>query len=272
MNQPPDRWAAGDAYEAFMGRWSRKVATEFLKWLAPTPRSSWLEVGCGTGALTQAICQLATPSSLFACDPSADFVSFARSAVGNCPARFLTAGVDDLPRLDGGFDLVVSGLVLNFLANSLNAVRSMRDRLRPEGTLAAYVWDYAEGMQFLRFFWDEATALDPAAKPLDEAVRFPHCSPAALMQLFQEAGFDAVEVGTLQIATDFPSFDSYWTPFLGGTGPAPSYVTSLDPEARGRLRFQLEKRLVRSPEEAIQLSARAFAIRGLAPLEAEHTA
>jgi hypothetical protein len=121
-------------------------------------------------------------------------------------------------------------------------------------------------MQFLRIFWEEAVALDPSAAQLDEATRFPICHPDALIQLLQQAGFDSVEVGTLQIATVFPGFDAYWTPFLGGTGPAPSYVGSLDPDSRERLRMRLERRLIRSPEGSIGLTARAFAVRGLAPL------
>jgi SAM-dependent methyltransferase len=267
LSEHPDRWAAGDAYEAFMGRWSRLLAIEFLKWLAPTPHANWLEVGCGTGALTQAICQRAAPASLLACDPTAEFVSFARRSTRKCPAEFLLAGSDTLPRRDGGFDVIVSGLVLNFLPHPLEAVRSMRERLRPRGTLAAYVWDYAEGMQFLRIFWDEAVALDQSASPLDEALRFPHCRPDALLHLFNQAGIDSLDAGPLQIATDFPDFDAFWTPFLGGTGPAPSYVASLDPGARQRLRMRLEKRLVRSSGGPIRLEARAFAVRGCSPLQ-----
>jgi SAM-dependent methyltransferase len=187
----------------------------------------------------------------------------------NCPAQFLIAGAEDLPRRDGGFDIIASGLVLNFLPHALESVRSMEERLRPRGTLAAYVWDYAEGMQFLRIFWDEAVALDPPAAQLDEALRFPLCRPDALVQLFQQAGFEAVEARPLQISTIFPDFDAYWTPFLGGTGPAPSYVGSLSSDAREMLRRRLDKRLSPSTGGTIRLTARAFAVRGLAPLGTE---
>lgn len=267
MNEPLDRWAAGDAYEAFMGKWSRQVAIEFVKWLAPVPSANWLEVGCGTGALTQVICQHTHPTSLLACDPSPAFVSYARSATLNCPAQFLLAGADDPPRRDGGFDVVVSGLVLNFLPHPLNALRVMMDRVRPRGLLAAYVWDYAEGMQFLRVFWDEAVALDPSAAQLDEARRFSICQPDALIKLFKQAGLDAVETAELQVTTVFPDFDAYWVPFLGGTGAAPSYIASLDLDIRQELRRRIERRLTRSPQGSIRLTARAFAVRGLAPLK-----
>jgi hypothetical protein len=130
--------------------------------------------------------------------------------------------------------------------------------------LAAYVWDYAEGMQFLRFFWDEAVALDPSAAPLDEGRRFPLCRPDALRQLFEQAGLDSVETRALEIVTAFPDFDAYWSPFLGGTGPAPSYVDSLEPDARRQLRLRLEQRLTPSADGSIQLTARALGVRGLA--------
>ncbi len=142
MNRSFDKWAAGDAYETFMGRWSRRVADDFLEWLAPMARAHWLEVGCGTGALTEVICQRAEPASLLACDPSPEFVSFARNSIKDISVTFLIAGADNLPRRDGGFDVVVSGLALNFIPQPSDAVRSMRDRTRRGGVLAAYVWDY----------------------------------------------------------------------------------------------------------------------------------
>jgi trans-aconitate methyltransferase len=266
MVEPPQRtdaWVAGDAYETFMGRWSRRVADDFLEWLAPKPRANWLEVGCGTGALTEAICQRAEPASLVACDPSPEFVSFARNSIMDSSVSFLIAGADDLPRRDGGFDVIVSGLVLNFVPQSLDAVRSMRERIGRGGMLAAYVWDYAEGMQFLRIFWDEAVALDPSAAQLDEGRRFPLCRPDALIQLYEQAGIDLVEVRAFEIATAFPDFDAYWSPFLGGTGPAPSYVDSLDWDARRQLRLRLQQRLTPSADGSIRLTARALGVRGL---------
>ena len=263
QNKAFDKWARGDAYESFMGRWSRRVADDFLQWLDPLPRANWLEVGCGTGALTEAVCRLAKPASLIACDPSPELLSFARRSITDTSVAFRIGGADDLPRRDGDFDLIVSGLVLNFLPHPSDGVRSMRERLRRGGTLAAYVWDYAEGMQFLRFFWDEAVALDPSAAPLDEGRRFPLCRPDALRQLFEQSGLDSVETKALEIVTAFPDFDEYWSPFLGGTGPAPSYVDSLEQDARRQLRLRLEQRLTPSADGSIQLTARALGVRGL---------
>lgn len=181
-----------------------------------------------------------------------------------CPATFVVAGSDDLPRREGGFDVVVSGLVLNFLPQPVYAVSSMRDRTRNGGVVAAYVWDYAEGMEFLRVFWEEAVKLNPSASHLAERHRFPLCRPDPLTELFVQAGLADVEVVTFDIANVFPDFDAYWSPFLGGTGPAPSYVGTLDTKARTGLMNRLKNRLVPAADGSIRLTARAFGIRGLA--------
>jgi SAM-dependent methyltransferase len=260
-----DRWVAGDAYETFMGRWSRQVADLFLDWLTPTPRADWLEVGCGTGALSRAVCGRSQPRSLVACDPSPELVAYARRSAAGFPADFVVAAADNLPRRDGGFSFTVSGLVLNFLPDPPQSVHSMKDRLRAAGTLAAYVWDYAEGMEFLRVFWDEAVALDPSAAGLHEARRFPLCQPTALAHLFNEAGLDGVTTTSLLISTVFSDFDDYWLPFLGGTGPAPAYVASLSDDARAELRMRLKGQLAHRPNDPIRLTARAFGVRGSLP-------
>src|SRR5262249_45607835 len=153
-----------------------------------------------------------------ACDPSAAFVAHARSRVADSRASFVAAGAENLPGRAGGFDWVVSSLVLNFVPEPQRAVESMRDRLRPDGMVAACVWDYAHGVEFLRHFWDEAVASDPAAAPDDEGRRFPLCRSEALTALFRAAGLSGVGSGALEIPTQFADFDDYWRPFLGGTG------------------------------------------------------
>jgi uncharacterized protein YbjT (DUF2867 family) len=117
-------------------------------------------------------------------------------------------------------------------------------------------------MQFMRHFWDAAAALDPAAAELDEGRRFPICWPEALEQLFQAARLKAVEVRPIEIATDFRDFDDFWSPFLGGQGPAPGYVMSLSEERRAALRERIRARLPSSANGSIPLVARAWAVRG----------
>lgn len=257
-----DQWASGDAYETYMGRWSRAVARGFVEWLNPRPSEHWLDVGCGTGALTATICTRCDPASVVGCDAAEAFVAYAKGNVMDARASFLVAGADELPSRVGGFDCIVSGLVLNFLLDPKQAVGNMGKRLRPRGTLAAYVWDYAGGLEFLRHFWEEATASDPGAAALDEGTRFSPCDAAALASLFRDAGLEPVDTRVLDIATDFADFDDYWRPFLGGTGPAPSYVASLDPVQRDSLRQRLAQRIPTGVDGRIHLRARAWAVRG----------
>jgi SAM-dependent methyltransferase len=260
-----DQWATDDSYETFMGRWSRRVACDFIRWLGAEPGLNWLDVGCGTGALTSAICELAHPSSVVACDPSEPFVRGAQNRIADVRVTAIVAGSGELPERPDGFDHVVSGLVLNFLPDQHTAVREMRLRTVRGGGVAAYVWDYARGMEFLRVFWDAAVALDDSARDLDEGSRFPLCRPDALESIFTDAGLRDVSSSTIEISTRFESFDDYWRPFLGGTGPAPSYVTSLSDEQQAELRNRLERRLAPGGRDsAIELTARAWAIRGTA--------
>jgi len=267
MSEKPlnDAWAAGDAYEVFMGRWSREVAARFVRWLGAEPGRAWLDIGCGTGALTSAICSIADPSSVVACDPSAAFVEHTRGNVSNSRVSVVVAGAADLPRSRDGFDRVVSGLVLNFLPDPVQSVREMRARACSGGVVAAYVWDYAGRMEFLRTFWDEVTAVDSSAGDLDEAARFPLCRRDTLEAIFGDAGMRDVESRAIEIPTRFERFDDYWRPFLGGTGPAPSYVASLSEAKRRNLKDRLERRLTPNEDGAIDLVARAWAVRGTVP-------
>ena len=258
-----DRWAAGDAYEAYMGRWSRALAQVFVDWFRLPQASHWLEVGCGTGALTAAICDRTRPASVVACDTSQPFIEHARSTFSGACTFHVIAGADALPSRPQGFDAVVSGLVLNFVPDPALALATMRARTRPGGAVAAYVWDHAGGVEFLRYFWEEAVALDPGAAELDERHRFRSWQTPALESLFRAAGLLQIETGALEIPTDFRDFGDYWQPFLGGSGPAPTYVASLDPSRRELLRARLERRLPSDDDGHIRLRARALVARGI---------
>jgi SAM-dependent methyltransferase len=264
MNPAGDAWAAGDAYEAYMGRWSRALAAVFLGWLRPGEGGHWLDVGCGTGALTAAICAGARPASVMGCDPSAPFIQHARGALPTCQFHVMAAE-QDLPRRPDGFDVVVAGLALNFTKDPASALALMRERTRPGGTVAAYVWDYGGGVQFLRHFWQAAVAGDPAAAALDESQRFADWQPPRLAGLFAQAGLTDTAQTALDVPTTFADFDDYWRPFLAGVGPAPSYVATLSPGQRESLRARLERDLPRA-DGRILLQARALAICGRAAL------
>jgi SAM-dependent methyltransferase len=264
MTQRNDTWAAGDLYEPYVGRWSRKVARELLAWLRLPPHLAWLDVGCGTGALTEVILDQAQPAAVVGIDPSAGFIDYARGHIPDPRASFEIGDAQDLPLEARRFDAAVAALVLNFVLKPKDAVAEMARVVKPGGTVAAYVWDYAGKMELMRYFWDAAVELNPAAAQLDEGRRFPLCEPAPLAALFGKAGLNDVEVRALDVATPFRDFDDYWTPFLGGQGPAPGYAMSLSEQDRSKLRERIRSALPVAPDGAIELTARAWAVRGLA--------
>jgi SAM-dependent methyltransferase len=255
-----DVWAVGAAYESYVGRWSRLVARHFLPWLEVSTGARWLDVGCGTGELTRAILETAVPAEVVAIDPSDAFLAYAR-AHSDTP-RFEVGDARALPFEARTFDSVVSGLVLNFVSAPEQGVAEMARVARPGAQLAAYVWDYADQMQLIRHCWDAAMALDPAARDLDEGRRFPLCQPEALRTLFAAAGLTSVEVRAIDVPTHFRDFEDYWSPFLGGQGPAPGYVVALDDERRARLRERIRSALPVDAQGGIDLTARAWAVRG----------
>ena len=260
-----ETWAVGDAYEAYVGRWSRLVAVVFLRWLDVPAHKMWLDVGCGTGALTEAILAEADPDRVTGVDTSDAFLATANAQVDDARATFHVGDAQSLPLPAQRFDAVVSGLTLNFVPDPRRAVAELARVARPGGVAAAYVWDYAEGMQMLRHFWDAAATLDPAAAEQDEGSRFPLCRPEPLHDVWAAAGLDEVAVRAIDVATPFIHFDDFWRPFLGGQGPAPGYVAGLSDEHRLALRDQLRDRLLPEADGTIRLSARAWAVRGTVP-------
>ena len=261
--KPKDTWVSGVAYERYIGRWSRLVAREFLNWLAVPAGGQWLDVGCGTGVLSKIILELAEPVKIKGIDPSKGFISFAKEHVKDARVEFEVGDAEALTANSGTFDAAVSGLVLNFVPQPERAVAEMARVTRPNGVVAAYVWDYAGRMQLIRHFFDAAIALDPKNLELDEGRRFPICQPDALGRLFEMAGLQNVEVRPIEVPTIFRNFDDYWTPFLGGQGPAPSYAMSLNEEKRIALRERIRASLPLNSDGSISLVARAWAARGI---------
>ena len=260
-----DVWDAGNLYEPYVGRWSRLVAREFLSWLSVPADKDWLDVGCGTGALTQVILETAMPHAVRGVDPSAGFIEYAKSRITGPLASFEVGDAQSLPVDPGSFDVAVSGLVLNFVPEPSSAVAEMTHAVRPGGAVAAYVWDYAEKMELMRYFWDAAVALDPAAFDLDEGRRFPVCAPKPLSELFAHAGLRAVEVRPIDVLTRFRDFDDYWSPFLESQAPVPGYAMSLSEDRRNTLRDRIRSQLPVAPDGTIELIARAWAVNGRAP-------
>ncbi|MEU0794791.1 class I SAM-dependent methyltransferase [Amycolatopsis sp. NPDC005961] len=254
-------WQTGDAYESYIGRWSRRVAPVFVRRLGVPASRRWLDVGCGTGALTSAVLEAGDPAEVVGVDPSEGFLKTARASVPDPRASFSVADARELPFPDDHFDVVVSGLVLNFVPDPARAAAEIARVTR--GVAAAYLWDLAEGMQLIRHFWEAAAELDPAkVAELDEGRRFTLCRPEPLGRLWTDAGLTGVSVDEIKVPTVFTDFDDYWQPFLGAQGPAPAYLATLPEARRDQIRELLRSRLPTSPDGSIPLSARAWVVRG----------
>jgi SAM-dependent methyltransferase len=249
-----ENWGSGGPYEQYVGRWSRKVAKEFLAWLDVAPGQAWADVGCGTGSLVGSILAECDPQSIAAIDRSEGFVSEAQRRIADPRVRFEIG------------DATVSGLVLNFVSDAEKMTREMARVTRPDGKVAAYVWDYAGGMQMMRRFWDTAVELSPDDSALGQAERFPLCQPEPLTALFSGVGLTSVSLRPIDIPTVFRDFDDYWLPFLGKQGAAPTYLASLNEEKRNQIRDGLRSRLVAHADGSIAMTARAWAIQGSVPL------
>jgi SAM-dependent methyltransferase len=260
---PNNVWASGDSYEPYVGRWSRLVAREFIRWLALPEGNQWLDVGSGTGALTQTILDMANPKKVKGIDRSEDYVDFTRSRVNDPRAEFEVGHAQALPVESGVFDVAVSGLVLNFVPEPRQMVTEMQRAVRDGGTVALYLWDYAGKMQMMRHFWNAAAALDPVARDLDEGRRFPISRPDSLQELVYNAGLTDVQVRPIDILAEFKDFGDFWSPFLGGQGPAAGYAMSLSEERRARLRERLYNSLPFALDGTVTLIMRAWAVKGV---------
>jgi len=257
-----DKWNNASSYESYIGRWSRLVAIQFLDWLESKENLDWLDIGCGTGALSNQILRSQKPHSVTGMDPSADYVEFCNKNFQDERAKFLVGDAIATSLQQKFFDVIVSGLVLNFVSDIPKAVTEFKRVARTNATVAAYVWDYTGKMELLRYFWDAAISLFARARELDEGVRFPMCNPSSMHKLFSEAGYQSTEVTLIDVPTVFKDFNDLWTPFENGQGPAPGFYQQLATYERKLLKEKIFSSLPVHPDGRIHLVARAIAVKG----------
>lgn len=263
MAQQQDFFAESDAYERFMGRWSRRLAPLLVKFASVGERDSVLDVGSGTGALAFAIAEAIPSARVTGVDPSSAYVRFAQARTPDDRVRFIVGDAQALELPSANFDKTLSLLVMNFIPDSTKALREMTRVTRPGGVVAAAVWDYGEGMQMLRVFWDEAVALDSTIAARNES-NMPLSRRGELAALWRAQGLQRVEEQPLVIELSFSSFDDYWRPFLGAQGPAGAYAASLPEPRRAALADRLRGRLLGTrPDGPFTLQARAWAVKGI---------
>ena len=258
-----DAWAVAESYEAYMGRWSRPIGAHYLRWLDMPEGLDWLDLGCGTGALTAAIVRQCHPATVIAIDPSETFIVKARTAISDPRVKFRVGGASSLSSIAAAScDVAVAGLVLNFIPERVQALGEMKRIVRPGGTVGFYVWDYpGGGLEFARAFWSAAVTLDSCARDVVELGRFSFCTPEGLAELAERAELGKVQLIAIESPSVFRDFEDYWHPFTLGAGPAPGYCASLSAEARERLRKKLSDCLPRQQDGSIVLQTRAWAVR-----------
>jgi ubiquinone/menaquinone biosynthesis C-methylase UbiE len=252
--------ASGRAYDGFMGRYSRPLAMAFADAAAVTDGYSALDVGCGPGALTSVLADRLGAAEVSAFDPSPSFVA---ACAERHPGVTVRQGrAEAMPFDDARFDCALAQLVLHFVTDPAQAAQEFRRVVRPGGVAAACVWDFAQGMEMLRLFWDAALAVDPEAPDEARTMRFGRQGEIA--ELLTSAGFQDVAESTLQVESSYAGFDELWAGFLAGIGPAGSFCVSLAEAPRAALRADLFQRLG-APSEGFVLTATARCAVGRAP-------
>jgi SAM-dependent methyltransferase len=252
----------GDAYEQFMGRWSRRLAPLLVRFASVVDGDAVLDVGCGTGELTLAAAAAGPAVAVTGVDSSGTYVQAAQPRVPADRVRVLLGDAQALEFPDATFDRTLSMLALNFVPDFQAALREMIRVTRRGGIVAAAVWDYGGRMDMLRAFWDEAVALDPGIAVRDER-HMPLCREGELGEWWRASGLGEIAEQPLDIELAFSSFDDYWRPFLGGQGPAGVYTLSLAPARRDALAARLRHRVLGDRTDGpFVLHGRAWAVRG----------
>jgi SAM-dependent methyltransferase len=262
----PNMFGDAEAYERFMGRWSRLVAPRLVDFTDLPDRGRVLDVGSGTGSLAFAIAERNNHARVLGIDPSQEYVAYAINR-NSFPDRasFEVGDAQQLHFPDASFDAALSLLVFNFIPDPKKALLELRRVTQLGGRISAGGWDYGAGMRMLRTFWDAAVHIDPGADKLDEK-RMPLCHRGELSALWRQGGLEHVREQSIDIRMRFESFADYWDPFLLRQGPAGSYVRRLDRDSLHALRNEVKRRLSLSAENTpFVLPGRVWLVRGTVP-------
>lgn len=255
-------FSRAEGYERYMGRWSRLLVPGYLDFAGVRDGQRILDIGTGTGAVALAIEARTRSAEIVGVDVSEAFLAAAKKKATSGRVRFELGDAQSLRFPDASVDHTLSLLVLNFVKDPLRAIAEMRRVTRPGGTVSSCVWDYNEGMQMARFFWDEAVALDPSMAPKDQR-NMMFARQGELGEAWRRAGLTEVREHALVIDQHYSNFDDYWLPFLEGAGAAGAFVAALAPERRQEIESRLRKRMLGGrPDGPFTLKGRAWCVRG----------
>jgi len=256
----------GDGYELVMGRWSARLARLFLDFAGTRDGERVLDVGCGTGRLSQAVGERSMPGEVRAIDLAPAYVDYAKSRNRDPRILFELGDACAMNFADHTFDRVLSMLVLHFVPQAARAIAEMRRVAKPGGVVAACVWDVRGGFVANRMFFDTAAALDPKANER-RARNYtrPLTRPGELGRAWREAGLQEVVETSLGIRMEFNSFADYWAPYDGKDGPAAEYLATLGKAERARLVEAVRAAFLDGePDGPRSYAALAWAVKGIA--------
>ncbi len=261
MNEAPNLFTDGKAYERLMGRWSRLAGEKFLDWLAAPKDLQWLDVGCGNGAFTEVLIARCSPAAVIGVDPSEGQLVYARGRPGTKHAEFRVGDAQALPFPDNSFDAATMALVLVFIPDPVKAARELARVVRPGGVVATYMWEFPGGFPLtpLAVAMKEL-GLTPPERPNVEA-----SGRDAMRAIWKQGGLTAIETEVIRIRVGFSSFDDFWDSNTVPVGPSGKALAELSPSAREQLKTKLRERLPIAADGSIAYEAFANAVKGLAP-------
>jgi SAM-dependent methyltransferase len=247
---------AADAYDRFMGRYSRLLAPQLADFAGVRAGQRVLDVGCGPGALTAELVARVGPTGVAAVDPSASFVAAARERYPG--VEVVQASAERLPFPDLTFDAAIAQLVVHFMPDPHEGLAEMARVTRRDGVIAACVWDHAGAQGPLSLFWRPARELDPE---VDDESGLPGVREGHLAELFEAIGLHEIEQTVLWVSVEHATFEAWWEPFTTGVGVAGSYLVSLSADRQVELR---ERCRALVPSAPFVVTARAWTARALA--------
>ena len=263
LTKTNERWDNTAGYEMYVGRWSSLISKDFVNWLNPKPGMKWLEIGCGTGALTKVIAENCSPSYLLAIDKSDSYLRNARKNINTNNVSFLNTDLNSHLLLNEEFDNITSGLLLNFVPQIDDLLLNLMSHLTSGGQTSSFVWDYGGHYQPMRHFWDSAKEVVEGAEKFDAGTKFSICKKEKLIQLFKTLGLMDVEFTNIESIATFKDFDDYWIPIVAAQGSVAEFISTLSAIQKKDLENIIRHRLPIALNGEIKLIINALAVKGI---------
>lgn len=251
-------FADSDSYERFMGQWSRAVGSRFLEWISASSRSNWLDVGCGTGILSELILEHCAPAAVFGIDPQRAQIEHAKRQTFAQRVTFRVAHAEALPFSDGAFDVVASALALNFMADRPRALAEMRRVARRGATVAAFTWNFEDERSPS---WPLRATMRTAGAEVPGIPGTEASSLTALIRLFEDGGFREISTTTIDVKLGYPDFDAFWTAQTPSYSPTTRVIAAMSETERAELMTQARTALPRREDGRIEYEVVANAVK-----------